>query len=242
MFPFKIYKKRKGKKKTTAPDPSVKLISFNCKNVTRSVDCIRRLCVSADIIALQETWLLPHEISLLGQINDNFVFTGVSAVDTSDGVLRGRPYGGVALLWKKASFASVSVIKCNSARLVAIKVMLHQRSILVFSIYMPTDSIVNLPEFTDCLSEVNAIIETNNVESVFMLWDFNAHPGELFNTELIRYCVDQKWKCVDLELLPPDTYTYVSDSCLSRRWLDHCVVTEAARSAVSGAAVVYDSY
>ncbi|XP_022823917.1 uncharacterized protein LOC111354602 [Spodoptera litura] len=53
---------------------------------------------------------------------------------------------------------------------------LHNRAILVFSVYMPTNSVDNLVEFTQCLCEINAIIENNSVESVFMLGDFNAHP------------------------------------------------------------------
>ncbi|CAH2065868.1 unnamed protein product, partial [Iphiclides podalirius] len=61
--------------------------------------CLRDSCKSADIIALQETWLLQHDIPLLGAIDTEFAYTGNTAVDLSAGILRGRPYGGVALLW-----------------------------------------------------------------------------------------------------------------------------------------------
>lgn len=40
-----------------------KFISFNCKSVKRSVDAVRQLCESADLIALQETWLFPNDRS-----------------------------------------------------------------------------------------------------------------------------------------------------------------------------------
>ncbi|KOB52115.1 reverse transcriptase, partial [Operophtera brumata] len=69
-----------------------------------SVECIRRLCKSADVIALQETWLLPHDLGMLDTIDVNFTATSKSAVDTSAGILRGRPYGGVAILWRKNLF------------------------------------------------------------------------------------------------------------------------------------------
>lgn len=71
-----------------------KIISFNCKGLKRSLDCVRSLCGKADIVALQETWLLPHDIPLLGTVGDDYAYAGKSAVDTSAGVLRGRPYGG----------------------------------------------------------------------------------------------------------------------------------------------------
>lgn len=73
---------------------SIKMISFNCKSVTRSEEFIRRVCREADIIALQETWLLPHDIPALGNIDPDFGFSGKSAVDTSAGILRGRPLRG----------------------------------------------------------------------------------------------------------------------------------------------------
>ncbi|RVE40308.1 hypothetical protein evm_015042 [Chilo suppressalis] len=157
----------------------------------RSMDCIRRLCQTADVIALQETWLLPHDIPSLGDINQDFAYTGKSAVDTSKGILRGRPYGGVAILWKKSSFPCVSVINCNSVRLAAVKMELHDKAVLLFSVYMPTDTNDNLIEFIECLSEINAIIENSDVQSVYILGDFNAHPDAAVTSN--NYS-KRKWK------------------------------------------------
>ncbi|KAI5631200.1 hypothetical protein NE865_16086 [Phthorimaea operculella] len=72
----------------------------------RSIDGVRELCKTADVIALQETWLLPHDIPILDTIDSDFAYTGNSAVDLSAGPLIGRPYGGVALLWRKNVFKS----------------------------------------------------------------------------------------------------------------------------------------
>lgn len=74
-------------------------MTFNCKNVT--VDCVRKLSRVADVIALQEIWLLPHDLVYLGSIDDSFALMATSAVDAYVGILRGRPYGSVALLWRK---------------------------------------------------------------------------------------------------------------------------------------------
>ncbi|XP_060804982.1 uncharacterized protein LOC106137462 [Amyelois transitella] len=176
-----VQKKRRRYKfagpETVIRNPSImgttKLVSFNCKCVRRSLECIRRLCSTADVIALQETWLLPEDIAFLDTIDEAFSFTGKSAVDMSAGILKGRPYGGVALLWRKAAFPSVSVVQCRSDRISAIKIMNNNRSILIFSVYMPTDSKDNLPEFTDCLGEIYSIIESYNIESAYVLGDFN---------------------------------------------------------------------
>ncbi|XP_026744251.1 uncharacterized protein LOC113505646 [Trichoplusia ni] len=188
---------------------------------------------------------MPHELSFLGTIDDNFSYTATSAVDTTSGMLRGRPHGGVALLWRKSIFPNVTVIQCKSVRLSAIKVSTAtSRSFIVFSVYMPVDVTENLAEFTSCLGEISAIIESCDLESIYIMGDFNAHPSEAFGKELINFCSEQKWICVDLERLgiTSDTYTYISDSHGSRRWLDHCLVTENAWSTVTNINVKYDVY
>jgi exonuclease III len=172
-------------------DNTITLATFNCKNVVRSADCVRRLCVMADVIALQETWLLPHDVPFLGGIDGDFAYTGKSAVDTSTGVLKGRPYGGVALLWKKSVFRVVSSVTCRSDRLVCIKLEEGNRSLLILSVYMPTECVDNLIEFTECLSEIISIIENSGIECVFIMGDYNAHPGTRFSRELFAICTEQ---------------------------------------------------
>ncbi|CAF4843312.1 unnamed protein product [Pieris macdunnoughi] len=218
------------------------MTTFNCKNIKRSLECIRDLCRHSDIIALQETWLLPSEISYLGSIEADFGYTGTSAMDTSEGMLRGRPYGGVALLWRRSVFNNVIVLPCNNSRVCAIKIITSDRPIIVVCVYMPTDSQDNLPVFTDCLSVVSAIVDEYGIESVYILGDFNAHPYSIFYYELLNYCYDQRWSCIDVELLGPhsDTYTFVSEAHGSRRWLDHCLVTDAARHSISKVYIMYD--
>lgn len=223
----------------------IKIISFNCKSVTRSVECVKSLCQTADIIVLQETWLQPQDVAFLGNIDQNFDFTGKSAIDTGAGLLRGRPYGGVGILWRKNIFESVSVIKCNSARITAIKILSAAgRSLLLFSVYMPTDSKENIAEFTECMGEISAVVEESKIDSVVVIGDFNAHPGTEFGNELNDFCVDQSWRCADIEMLglESESYTYVSDAHGTTRWLDHCVVSEAAWKSILDVRIQYNVY
>ncbi|CAH2093831.1 unnamed protein product [Euphydryas editha] len=221
-----------------------KFVTFNCKSVKRSAHCIRELCKTSDLIALQETWLLPEELSFLDTLSEDFSATGVSAVDTSEGILRGRPYGGVALLWRRSVFSDVSVIECNSPRVCAIKIVIQNKSFIVLSVYMPTDTTVNLSDFTDVLSAVSAIIDTYEENCVYIFGDYNAHPSEPFYNELSQFCMEQKWCCIDTEMLGclSDTYTFISEAHGSKRWLDHCVVTQAAKHSVRNIYVLYDVF
>ncbi|KAJ8704256.1 hypothetical protein PYW08_012980 [Mythimna loreyi] len=217
------------------------LISFNCKSFKRSFECVKMLSCDVDVIGLQETWLQPSEIPFLGEVNKDFSFFGKSALDTGV-MLQVRPYGGVALLWRNTTFDSVTVIPCSSDRVVAIKVHMSNRSSLIVNVYMPTDTPDNLLEFVDCLSEIAAIVESSDTENVYILGDFNAHPGELFGKEMLNFCSEQNWICADLVKLGTDSYTFISDVHGSRRWLDHCLVSEAAWKTVTSVKVHCDIY
>lgn len=72
-------------------------------------------------------------------------------------------------------------IKYESERLIAIKIIAGTRAFLVFSVYMSTESIDNLNEFAECLTEINAVIENSGI-AVYVLGDFNAQPRSLFGT------------------------------------------------------------
>ena len=220
-------------------------VSFNCKNVKRSVECVRSLCKAADLIALQETWLVPQDLPFLGNIYSDFSFTGKSAMDLSSGVRRGRPFGGVAILWRKSVFTNVSVVQCESDRITAIRANTGNNcEVVVICVYMPTDHSDNLPIFTNCLGEISAIVQQNNVESVYILGDFNAHPTAPFFDELLDFCDDNKWICADITKLgkSSDTHTFYSEAHSCKRWLDHCLVTESAWQTITSIRVDYGVY
>lgn len=221
------------------------IVSFNCRSIKRSIEGVRILCQSADVVALQETWLLPHDLPLLSTIDDDFGCTGTSAVDTAAGILSGRPYGGVAVLWRKSVFEKVSVIECDNVRVCGIKATVSGKSIVICSIYMPTNSYDNIVEFTECLGVVRSIVEAEEsmgVEAFYLLGDFNAHPNELFYNEMLDFCIEQDWLCIDVNMCPTTTFTYHSDIHGCDRWLDHCIVTESARDTIVKVHVQYDVF
>eukprot|EP00058_Branchiostoma_floridae_P002925 XP_002588413.1 hypothetical protein BRAFLDRAFT_63362 [Branchiostoma floridae] len=48
-----------------------------------------------------EHWLLPQDLHLLSELDDDYLAFGTSPVNTEEGILQGRPYGGVAVLWRQ---------------------------------------------------------------------------------------------------------------------------------------------
>lgn len=219
-----------------------KFATYNCKYVKRAVSDICRLCDECVVIALQETWLFPDEVAFLGGIDSRFSSTGTSAIDTTEGLLRGRPYGGTALLWNASVFPSVTVISCDNPRVCAIRVDTPASPFIVVCVYMPINKPANLPVFTDCMGTVSAISNEYSNEPIYILGDFNAHPNELFFKELESMCDELKWVCIDKKMLAltSDTFTYIDPASGSKRWLDHCVMSLSAEVSVCNVYVMYD--
>ena len=53
-----------------------------------------------DIVLLQEHWLYPGSLNLLANIDNNYECNAVFFTSDRDIVSSGRPYGGLAALWK----------------------------------------------------------------------------------------------------------------------------------------------
>ncbi|VVD00243.1 unnamed protein product [Leptidea sinapis] len=92
---------------------------------------------------LVKTWLMPHDLSFLSEIDENFLLIKeISGVNASEGILR------VCTL-------------------------------------LPCDCSDNLPEFTSTLGAMSAVVESCDVQMVYMLGDYNAHPDSF------SYCLSK---------------------------------------------------
>jgi len=78
--------------------------TYNMHGFNNDSVFLKQLCLSNDIVFVQEHWHLNSHLHKFNGINDNFCFYGKSAMDSvqSVGLLRGRPFGGVGVLWRKS--------------------------------------------------------------------------------------------------------------------------------------------
>ena len=223
---------------------ALRISSFNCRGLKGSVTDLTVLAQTFDIICLQETWLMSNELCCLNNLIPNMSGFGVSAVDLSAGLLHGRPYGGVAVLWKKSLSYDVQSISSGYDWLVAISLAdCDGNSFTVINVYFPCDSYTNVDKYLDCSGKLQAFI-LDIVGPYVILGDFNCNPqdirspcGKVLN-DFIHDC--------DLEMidscLPSDSYTFISDAWQSSSWLDHCLVSQSVVDVVDNCHIVYDSF
>jgi len=80
---------------------------------------LSRILSACDILFLQEHWLADGQLACLTTLSSDHVAVGISGFDDSD-VLRGRPYGGCAIIWKSSLNFRVMPIAANSRRVYAV--------------------------------------------------------------------------------------------------------------------------
>ena len=220
--------------------------TFNCNSLKNSCVTIAELCTKSDIIFLQETWLSKFELFMLNNIHTDFIGLGVSAFDSSDALLNGRPYGGVAVLWKRSLQSSINV-KVISERVMETDIMTNEGVVSLLNVYLPTDyrDSESYDEFCMTLGQLACILDILSAKSNFygIIGDFNANGrGSTFFTELSEFCTENGLMISDSHFLGAanSTYTYVSAAHGTTSWLDHCVSSPRLHSTIQNISVKYD--
>lgn len=81
----------------------LRLCTFNMRGFNSGVSTLRELTLSHNIIAVQEHWLSCDSLYKLDLINSEFYSYNASGMSEaySSGLIKGRPFGGVAFLCHK---------------------------------------------------------------------------------------------------------------------------------------------
>ena len=114
---------------------TLRIASYNCRNVKTSVDNIRQLCDNNDIIFLQETWLTDEELTELMCMHVDFYADGVSSMTPDREILSGRPFGGLGIMWRKSLGSCITIEKYDDHRLIAVHFDNGSCKLLAVNIY-----------------------------------------------------------------------------------------------------------
>ena len=159
----------------------ISVVSFNSRGFcAERQEFVKKLLLGCDVLFLQEHWLAPSQLSLLGNLNDNFVYTGISGFGNDD-VLLGRPYGGCAILWRSDLNVQVHVLDVHSSRVCAVRLSNDTYRLLLMCVYMPYEgSELMTDEFASQLDIVDSILEANVDCHVIIGGDFNVDLSRLW--------------------------------------------------------------
>ena len=73
---------------------------------------------------------------------------GISAIDSKSGLVIGRPYGCLGILWRKSLNIDIDIVKYdNENRLMSARIATPTSQICVLNVYLPTVCYENLHKF-----------------------------------------------------------------------------------------------
>ena len=234
---------------------AISISSYNCRGLPKSsvnlhlrpdlIDVFER----NDILCLQETWHSKQELALGNTLHDDFLSVGVAKIDHSAGLVHGRPSGGVSIFFRKNLFGLVKPLsfpQCNWC--VGVEITAGNTSFVILNVYLPYECDNNEDDYIRNLSELHSITDSLSTSSFTILGDWNANilldnNGNLkskFASLVNDFCESNELKLSSRILLPPDSYTYVSERWGSVSWLDYAISSNDFHDSISEMEVCYD--
>src|SRR5437899_3935493 len=106
---------------------NLRVCSYNMHGYNNGRPLLESLCHTHDVILVQEHWLPSCDLHKLKTINEQFNCYGISAMveKLSSGILVGRPFGGVAILWRNDLSNYIKIVDSDCDRYVAIQLCIN---------------------------------------------------------------------------------------------------------------------
>lgn len=221
----------------------LRITSYNCRSVKNSITDVYSMCDRNDIVFLQEHWIPMQDLSFFNSFHADFVAYSSSPVDLSAELLLGRPYGGIAVLVRRSMEGNVKLLNCDDTRFMVLEFIDNEKRFALINTYLPHyDNGRNLEEYINVLAKINTIITEYGFNDCIFMGDMNCHIGTRLYHELLEFCNDNQLSIVDVNRLPADSFTYISDMDGSHRWLDHVVCSYSITHAIKSIKILNEYF
>ena len=181
----------------------------------------------------QELWLSEKQLPTLNQLGTQFVARSGMEQAVSDGLLVGRPFGGVSISWSPdLNHLIMPLTNFNHKRIVGIELKSRQAPTLFINIYMPFFNSSRraecLAESVDAIAMIDSIIEEHPNHLIIIGGDFNSelkgaspfdrHWQDFAQKNRLAFCSSR---------FPANSITYHHKSLDQKKWIDHFLVSPA---------------
>ena len=187
----------------------------------------------------QELWLPENRLSQLTSLGVQFVARSGMEEAVSNGIMRGRPYGGVSIAWSPDMDHVIKpLVNYRHKRIVCVEISANPNPLLLISIYMPFYDASKrqecMAETADAISMLEEIVSDHPLHKIIIGGDFNTElrnhsPFDpLWSNFVAKYdllCCDQFINNNNNN--NNNNYTYFHDSLNQRKWSDHFLVSSS---------------
>jgi exonuclease III len=205
------------------------LVTYNMHGFNQGKELVMLLCnsLNVDFILLQEHWLSSVDMSKLHELSADYMCYGVSAMDTvlSENILKGRPYGGVAIMVRNKYFDYCKVILC-AERLVAVSF----GDVIFVNVYFPCSSKIDFKEiFLDLMSQLRDLIDLFTDKTFIIGGDFNLNfDVNNWSTLMFKQFMVDADLCLCNELFASSVnYTYCHESLGYFSYVDYFIMSRS---------------
>ena len=195
----------------------------------QGVPALRELCLrhKPDIFLVQEHWLLQSNLYKFNQIFPDFYCYGSSAMDDSikSGLLRGRPYGGVAILVANDLHRHSRLLTATD-RYCVIRIF----NCIIVNVYLPcvgtADRLLIVDEI---LNDIASIFDDHSNCTFLLGGDFNCELDNVSDvSKLINsFATESSLNRCDM-LFGCSSATYVNTALNCHSHLDYFLFSDAS--------------
>ena len=174
---------------------SLRIISFNCKNIKTCGPVLHKLFIKNDIILIQEHWLFQAQIHLIGELHSqiNYAAKGVDINDPLLPISMPRGYRGVAVIWKNEIDHLVRPIQDGSEKIQAVEIQGKAGDrLLLISVYMPAKGSKNHQiEYHDCVDQLYELYQKyRDSHTIVIGGDMNEDLNNPISNKRNQYLLD----------------------------------------------------
>jgi len=211
-----------------------KFVSYNLHGLNSGRSFLTDLCCDDNVavIAVQEHWLSNSNLHLLNSIHSDFLSIGISAMTKrlSKEIYLGRPYGGVAFLFRRHFANKISVVASDdNGRCLVISLKINDTlTVKLVNVYFPCadGSVSYKVELGNCLGLIENAVSAE--DKCIVLGDMNFEcVDNNVGFKICRPVFEQLGLCnCDHLCTSKDRITYNNTALMASSFIDHIFVSD----------------
>ena len=138
----------------------------------------------------------------------------------------------------KAQNAS-PVLNCEE-NIIGLNVVLFVQRVVFIYVYMPYCCSLIIDDYLHYLGNLSAMIKNLNCINLCIMVDYNADERNSFGNLTDSFSEENELVISDYELLPSDSFAFVSEAHGTTSWLDHCLTLKSMFICVKNISVLME--
>ena len=134
------------------------------------MEYVAELVKQYDLVALQKTWLFPWDLAVPSTLGIDVNSFSLSAIDVTNGIKAGCPYGGITFIWHRDFGCNIQVKRYESDTILRLSVTMNDSSILFINVYFPITCHAKDDEYIMCLGILSVYLNPMN-RIMYAYWE-----------------------------------------------------------------------